>query len=533
MIKRDINPQYILSIFKRRWFYFLIPFFAVMAGAIAAMFLWPPVYSSTAMVMVESQRIPQDLVQSTVQDRIDPRLQIIEQRLRTAENLLRIANKFELLNSGNEDTDGQQTYSLADLNDGILIERVEAGTRRNRETIAFTVSFEHGDPEITAGVANELVSFILSEDARTRNARASVTTRFLVQEQTRLERQLKSLEQQISDFKIKNKDSLPESLQYNLNFLERSRQRLQEVQDEIAETQAKQKTLQISMEALASGTVDTEDPAVQRLFEQLEQLQLDLAKKEITFTNAHPEIRRLRSEVAALQGKLEKLESSPSGPQSDESATTRSPVVFAQKESELEVLKTTFGNLKSQEAALAESIARLNTLIGETPQVELKLNSLDREYESLKSKLVEIAGKQADAVLGQKLEANRHGDRFEVLEEASTPTVPVKPNRLLILAVGLVFAVSAGGALIIAQEVMDDHIRSPQDMMLNFDVMPIVTIPNISKSHNDARLNYARAAAVIGILVVTGAGVYLIDQHYLPMSELKDRALNLVSMAAG
>ncbi len=504
-----------------------------MAGAVATIFLWQPIYSSSAMILVESQRIPHDFVRSTVKVRVDQRLQIIEQRLRTTDNLLRIAKKFDLVTSPKGGIDGQPIYALGMLNDRMLIERVAAGTRRNPETIAFTVSFEHENPEIAAGVANELVTFILSEDTRARTSRASETTRFLVQEQKRLEDQLKSLETEMSEFKIKNKDSLPDSLQYNLNFLERSQQRLQNVESQISENQAKQKILQRSIEARAGGKVDTEDPAVQRVFEQLEQLQLDLARKEITFTDAHPEIRRLRSEVSALQRKLALLESSPRKTDNNESAAPRSFVAMAQQDSELEVLKTSLTTLKSQEVTLQDDIARLKALIGETPQVELKLNSLNREYENLKGKLLEIAGKQADAVLGEKMEANRQGDRFEVLEEATVPGAPVRPNRLLILAAGMVLAFSAGGVLVIGQEVLDDHIRSPQDMMLNFDVMPIVTIPNIDTSRDHRRFKHARDAAMVGLFVVTSAGIYLIDQHYMPMSELKEKIVSLASMATG
>ena len=54
-------------------------------------------------------------------------------------------------------------------------------TQQNNLTIAFTLSFEYEAPETAMRVANEFLTLILNEDARTRVNRASETTKFLDQ----------------------------------------------------------------------------------------------------------------------------------------------------------------------------------------------------------------------------------------------------------------------------------------------------------------------------------------------------------------
>ena len=66
----------------------------LLSGAIA--YLLPPVYQSTARILVESQQIPDDLARSTVTASAAERLQLIEQRLMTRENLLSVAARLDL-----------------------------------------------------------------------------------------------------------------------------------------------------------------------------------------------------------------------------------------------------------------------------------------------------------------------------------------------------------------------------------------------------------------------------------------------------
>ena len=62
--------------------------------AIAA--LWPATYLSEGKILVQSQQIPTELVRPTVTNAAQERIQVIEQRMMTRENLLAIVDKFQL-----------------------------------------------------------------------------------------------------------------------------------------------------------------------------------------------------------------------------------------------------------------------------------------------------------------------------------------------------------------------------------------------------------------------------------------------------
>jgi uncharacterized protein involved in exopolysaccharide biosynthesis len=144
------------------------------------------------------------------------RVRVIEQRVMTRDNLLGVVNKFQLFT--NEKNWLRQpvrlsgTEALDKMRERTKIQPLELTKEQQRRSqqniIAFTVSFEHENPELAARVANDLVTLILSEDARTRTSRAVETTQFLASEQKRLVGELGSVEAQIAELKKKNRDAL-------------------------------------------------------------------------------------------------------------------------------------------------------------------------------------------------------------------------------------------------------------------------------------------------------------------------------------
>ncbi len=65
-------------------------------GGSGRAFLWPPTYLSKDKILVQSQQIPSELVRSTVTNAAQERIQVIQQRTMTRDNLIAIADKFQL-----------------------------------------------------------------------------------------------------------------------------------------------------------------------------------------------------------------------------------------------------------------------------------------------------------------------------------------------------------------------------------------------------------------------------------------------------
>jgi uncharacterized protein involved in exopolysaccharide biosynthesis len=173
---------------------------------VAGVLLWPPTYLSEGKILVQSQLIPSELVRSTVTNAAQERIQVIEQRTMTRDNLIAIVDKFRLF------PDKRTLMTVAELVELMKkqtkIAPVDLGLdfkqrmRAENPTIVFSVGFEYGDGATASAVANELMTRILSEDLRDRTSRATDTTKFLTREVQRLQAENSALDAKITQLRL-------------------------------------------------------------------------------------------------------------------------------------------------------------------------------------------------------------------------------------------------------------------------------------------------------------------------------------------
>jgi uncharacterized protein involved in exopolysaccharide biosynthesis len=250
----DAGLAHYLSIVKRRLFYFLVPFVLVLAVGSAIVAIQVPIYLAEGKILVESQDIPVDLVRPTVTDTANQRIQVIQQRIMTRDNLSTIINKYGLFPSERKWMSSTQLLDL--MRERIKLELLDLSrpTQQNNLTIALKLSFEYEDPQAAMRVANEFLTLILSEDARTRTNRAAETTKFLAREAKRLEGELGAIDAQLVELRRR-----PRPLS-----------------------------------------------ASEQLNQELTKFKSQLLEKSSTYSASHPEVRALKRKVAALEQVLSK-----------------------------------------------------------------------------------------------------------------------------------------------------------------------------------------------------------------------------------
>src|SRR3977135_594022 len=91
-----LQPSYYWQLIKRRALYFIIPFSLVLPVGLAVAVLLPATYLSEGKILVQSQQIPTELVRPTVTSAAQERIQVIEQRTMSRDNLVAIIDKFQL-----------------------------------------------------------------------------------------------------------------------------------------------------------------------------------------------------------------------------------------------------------------------------------------------------------------------------------------------------------------------------------------------------------------------------------------------------
>ena len=196
-----------ISIIRRRKWNFIVPCCALVVTALAIAFLLPSVYMSTAKILIEEQEIPQDYVKATVTSYAQERVQRIKQRILNFARLLDIVNRLNLY----QDMLGKKPIEqiISKMRQDIQVKNVnvEVVNRRTGRvtmaTIAFTLSYQSNTPEMAKQVTNLLASMFLEENLKIRKRQTTVTTQFLENEISKLEKDLAVIEGQIAVFKKK------------------------------------------------------------------------------------------------------------------------------------------------------------------------------------------------------------------------------------------------------------------------------------------------------------------------------------------
>ncbi len=181
------------DLFKRRFFYFLIPFGLVAALGLSVATILKPTYLSEGKILAEAQGIAPDILKPVSTATASERVQLIQQRVVTRDNLLSVANKFDLFPG----VPARQDLMRASLQIKPIEIDAQARYGTPSPTIAFTVGFEYDNPEIAMRVANEFVTMILGEDARSRTSRSTEAVRILTGETKDLEDKLETTQGQI------------------------------------------------------------------------------------------------------------------------------------------------------------------------------------------------------------------------------------------------------------------------------------------------------------------------------------------------
>ncbi len=303
-----------LSIAWRRKFLILIPFFLILLVTVATVFLLPPVYKSTGTILIESQQIPSELIQSTVTTFADERIQVIKQRIMTSQQLLGIIKKFGLYSD--EIKSKVRSDIIEDMRNRIVIDRLSAniGSQKKRGSsalIAFTVSFEHSRPQVAQRVANELVTLFLDENIRTRTARAEETSDFLKKESDRLGQQIAEMDAQIANYKQENEGSLPDSLPLNLQRVVTLRSTLLKFDGELSTLKERKELLLIERESMkynvATGKTGlNEDELLQKeeglkQKRELQELQNRYVSVSARYGAEHPDVKAIQRQLAAFE----------------------------------------------------------------------------------------------------------------------------------------------------------------------------------------------------------------------------------------
>ena len=573
-----ISPNY-MEMIRRRLPSGLLVFALFLLVALGLALGLPAIYKSRAVVLIEAQEIPQDMVRSMVTSFADQRLQVISQRVLTNSNLGGIIQKFDLYQA--ERKKNPLEVVLQKMRKDIIVAPISADVvdpkqgKAVQATIAFEMSYQNRSPEIAQRVANEIVSLLLNENLKQRTETSTDTLGFLSAEAEKLGATVSELEQRLASFKKTNSDSLPELSSLNLELMNRSEadisaldgqlrsldqqrvyleselaqqkpvtQLVSETGERILGPADRLKVLESEFVPLAARYGDKHPDVMAKRREieslkaqvgagnsgselalRLQRAQADYGETLKKYSPEHPDVKRLARQVDSLQVELAKA--GRSAPAVASGASPDNPA-YIQLKARLDATAGDIASLQSQRATLKAKIANLEQRITSAPETEREYRGLARDYEIAQRKYQEVLAKKQEAELANNLESKQRGERFSLIEPPMIPEQPSKPNRMMIGLLGLFLSLGAGvgaGALL---ESIDSRIYGRAGVVRLLGVPPLAVIPVLytEETENKKRSRWLVAAASLVLALIAAAVV--IHLVLIPLDVLFFRVLRVL-----
>ena len=520
----EFDPQAYLAIVRRRHLHFLIPLLVGWLAVWVASWILPARYKSSTLILVEQPTMPKDYVTPNVSDNLQERLESITQQILSRTNLLHIIEEFNLYTR--QHAQPTPDDKVERMRKDVEIELVKD---THNQVTAFNVSYSSRNPRLAQQVTSEITNLFINENLEVRQQQSEDTTKFLADQLETARKSLDEQEQKIQEFKGQHVGELPTQLGSNLQILSGLQSQLQAEQDAL--NTAKQQhvyleTLLSQYRALHDSPKgpDGTTMGLPAIDQELAKLRAELADLEARYTERHPDVRKLKDQIAQTQKMRDQLAADQRtkkafGSESDDTIVTNpddpQSASIAQLQSQMKANQIEVANREHSIETLKAKVAEYQSRLNQEPVREQQLADLTRGYDQSKANYDDLLKKKNESAMATSMELLQQGERFRILDPPSLPLKADFPNRLKFCGIGVGVGLALGVIVAGAFEMTDDRLHDEKALQSLLPIAVISEVPEITSAYDLRRrrrqmwLGWAAAALVFSTIVAGSAVSFL------------------------
>ena len=384
----------------------------------------------------------------------------------------------------------------------LMIEEYQRRTfikvRRNNNLI--NVSLVDEDPVTAKDYVNTLVNTYVEKNIFAKREEAYGATTFL--------------EKQVAFFKAKMDRGEDAIIKY------RQEQGIYAAMDEatlISEIKKFELTieeLKIKMNELAAAResikrqLKNEEPYSVTMFtnngieQRIKSLENRLQQLLVSYTENYPEVIRLKAEIETLKSQEQ---ASPSGQpmvQKESEISAVNPVYQEFKQKVIEI-EAEMESLRARDKNVMMLIEQKKQELRNIPENKKKLGDLIKERDSFKSVYQNLLGRLGQAEISKQMEVEDKATTFRIIEPAILPTIPVSPNRVLMILGGIICGFLGAFGIIFGLDYLNRSVKTVDSLKaLGMPVLAI--IPRIINPEEIIKMKKK------DIVIYSVAGVYIV-----------------------
>jgi capsular exopolysaccharide synthesis family protein len=349
------------------------------------------------------------------------------------------------------------------------------------------VSYESENPELAANAVNRLIDNYIESSFQQQND-------FTKRASGEMQNQLQDLKSKVE----KSQQALIDYERQNLivNVGDKGNindERLEQLNRDftIAEGDRVQKQSVYELAKANEGQVGVivEDRVLQHLEEKYGDLKAVYADALGQYGPNFPKVTRLHDQLTQLQTAME----------------------GARKQA-IEKVHNDYLAALSREKMLGDALAKEKGNVGALSERMIEYNILKRDFDINQQLYASLLGRLRDATLSASLQVTN----VHVIDPASQPSTPIRPNRPRNLAAGLIVGLILGITLAFVQEALDSSVRTTEEAERLINAPALAVIPAETDGYRRKQLTAGTTSAAAG---PNGVGLAVLKRPSSPMAE--------------
>ena len=497
---RELTMDDYLEMLRRRAKVIFIPaLLATLLGFLAYLVVnrYFAKYTSTSTILVEGQRVPENMVQPVVSEDLGARMATLQQQMMSQTNLQPVVERVYAR------TNGQDAGQMIDaIRQNMKLEQVptdllQLGTRRKPGTTGnsggFYISYTASKPREAQQICNELTNLLMSENLKSVQAAAKGTSDVLSKGIEDAKRNLDELDSKLAAFKTANTGKLPSDQESNMKILmglnaqlEANTQTLSRAQQDKAYTES----LLAQQVAAWKSTQSSTNP--QTLEKHLSDLQSQLLSLQARYTADHPDVIKTKADIAEIKKKLAEINktSTDPGDATPDKASAMEPPEIRQLRTQVHQYGDLITAATHDKDRLQREINEYQSRVRLSPDLEGEYNALQRDLENAQKSYQDLLNKKSKADLTVNMTNQAQGEQMALLNPANFPDSPSFPNPWLFSGIGLGAGLALGIGLAMWLELRDQSIRTEADAEAALEMPLLAAVPWVGVVATDDGSNF-------------------------------------------
>lgn len=466
-------------VLRRHWWVVAVSVIAATAIAILLTAVLPKRYTSTTVVLVELPTVGSSYVPPPlVSEDLNNRLASMKQQILSRSHLQPIIEQFGLYEKD------RKTLPMDDLVDKLRL-AVDVGLTdtltQSRQPSGFHVSVTFDNPQVAQQICTEISTMFMTQNVVVQDNRATQTTNFLNEQLNEAKAKLDAQDARLAQFKRQYLGSLPEEEQANLSMLTGLNSQLQANMEALSRMQ-QDKTFNESLLSAqesnwkASQTQSDLGRSPDALARQLAVLVDQLAVLQTRYTAEHPDVMKLKSQIADLQRRIAETPPVISSA-NPKPSTEQEPPQLQQFRAKLRQDDLGIADLNKQQAKIQEQIQVLQSRVQASPVVEEQYKALTRDHQSALDFYNDLLKKRDNSAMATDLQHEQRGETFRVLDPPSLPVTPSFPKKSLFAGAGFSAGLMMGLGILYFLAISDKSFHTEREIELALKLPVLTMVP--------------------------------------------------------